>query len=296
MYNRPRFISQNGRTAIGWSFSPAERNDQPPAGAAFAPALFVLCRLPVRCPPREAGWCSGNGALRLELRSGSDCALPYGQDRALLILLATIAWRQRSRQVDLGSAYEILQTLGQSATGTDYRRLRERFLRLLNCRFRAWSVATDESVTADREFPLHEQAELWYQRPADAAQTKRFRNVITLSEGFCAEVRQSPVQVTMPLVRALVNAPVALDLALLIACRSHQIRPGRHVRIPVTGTGGLSDQLSEEPYLQERDFRRQVRTWLAAIKAAWPDCPAVLTQDSKILMICRCPLVTGTPW
>jgi hypothetical protein len=278
------------------------RGPEPPANVdrtfepAYAPALFVRCGLPLKRLRREqTTWRRSHGPLRLEIQVESGCEMPYGEDRALLVLLATMAWRQRSRRLELGSAYEILQNLGQSATGADYRRLGERFSRLLTCRIRTWSVAKDSSITSDRHFQIHELAELWCKRKNSGCDVSRFRNSIILSEEFCTEIQRSPVQIPMRLVRALLNAPGALDLSFLIAWRSHLVRPGRYVRVAISGRGGLQDQLSVKRYLQDRDFRRQVRTWLRHIKESWPECPAVLTQNAQDLLICHGPLVV-TPW
>lgn len=290
------FLSPPFATAAQRRDATSPSAGEPLVDPAYAPALFVRCALPVKRLSRsETTWTRSHGPLRLEVHVEPDQEVPYGQDRALLIFIATTAWRQRRRRLELGSAYEILHRLGLSATGADYRRLYARFSRLLACRIHTWSVAKDNSTDSHRHFRIQEEAELWYNHKDRHSGVSRFKNVITLSEEFCSEIQRSPVQIPMSLARALVNSPGALDLALLIAWRSHLVRLGRYVRVSISGRGGIVDQLSAKAYLQDRDFRRQVRTWLTHIKEFWPECPAVLAQNDQDILICHGPLVV-TPW
>jgi hypothetical protein len=64
----------------------------------FASRPFVLCGLPVRCPPRSTlVYERRNGLFTLQITGHPDFGLPYGQDRLVPIFLATLAVRHRVR-------------------------------------------------------------------------------------------------------------------------------------------------------------------------------------------------------
>ena len=97
----------------------------------FSSRPFVLCGLPVKCPP--------NGTLVHERRNGQfvllvtghpNYGLPWGQDRLVPLFLATLANRQRSRQITFDSAAEMLDTFGMQQGGSQYRRLIGAFQRI----------------------------------------------------------------------------------------------------------------------------------------------------------------------
>ncbi len=59
-----------------------------------------------------------------------DYGVPFGQDRPVLLWLATVAVRQRNPVVRFGSAAEILVEWGMQTNGSHYRRLQEAFRRV----------------------------------------------------------------------------------------------------------------------------------------------------------------------
>jgi hypothetical protein len=90
----------------------------------FSSRPFVLCGLPIKCPP--------TGTLVHERRNGQfvllvtghpTYGLPWGQDRLVPLFLATLAARQRSRRITFASAAEMLNTFGMQQGGSQYRRL-----------------------------------------------------------------------------------------------------------------------------------------------------------------------------
>ena len=97
----------------------------------FSSRPFVLCGLPVKCPP--------TGTLVHERRNGHfvllvtghpHYGLPWGQDRLVPLFLATLANRQRSRRIMFASAAEMLDTFGMLQGGSQYRRLVGAFQRI----------------------------------------------------------------------------------------------------------------------------------------------------------------------
>ncbi|MGH9439825.1 MAG: hypothetical protein ACRD22_18590, partial [Terriglobia bacterium] len=60
---------------------------------------------------------------------------------------------------------------------------------------------------------------------------------------------------------------------------------GHSVRIPLLGPAGLSQQLGTASYAVERTFRLTVSRWLRTVSALWPQCPAVLSEDGRMLIV-----------
>ena len=82
----------------------------------------------------------------------------------------------------------------------------------------------------------------------------------------------------------LANAPGVLDLYVWLVWKKWTLN-GPSVRIPLFGTGGLSDQLGTEEYSADRFFRRKIRRWLREVQALWPECPASVSKDSQHLVL-----------
>jgi hypothetical protein len=64
-----------------------------------------------------------NGTFRLEVIAHPEFGLPFGQDRLILIWVATLAVRQKSWTVLFRSAAEILEEFDMPRDGPHYRRL-----------------------------------------------------------------------------------------------------------------------------------------------------------------------------
>jgi hypothetical protein len=60
---------------------------------------------------------------------------------------------------------------------------------------------------------------------------------------------------------------------------------GHPVRIPLVGPCGRDEQLGATEYSLDRRFRDKILTWLAKVKAFWPDCPAHLTENRRFLIV-----------
>ena len=90
----------------------------------FASRPFVLCGLPVRCPPRSTlVYERRNGLFTLQITGHPDFGLPFGQDRLVPIFLATLAVRQQSQTIRFRSAAQMLDIFGMAKGGKEYRRL-----------------------------------------------------------------------------------------------------------------------------------------------------------------------------
>jgi len=116
-----------------------------------------------------------------------------------------------------------------------------------------------------------------------------------LSEAFYDEIDQHRIPVEREVVALLANAPGVLDLYVWLVWKTWTLN-GPSVRIPLFGTGGLSDQLGTEEYSADRFFRRKIRPWLREVQALWPQCPASISADGQNLVLYtarRKPAVVG---
>ena len=97
----------------------------------FASRPFVLCGLPVRCPPRSTlVYERRSGLFTLQITGHPDFDLPFGQDRLVPIFLATLAVRQQSQTIRFRSAAQMLDIFGMAKGGKEYRRLVAAFERI----------------------------------------------------------------------------------------------------------------------------------------------------------------------
>jgi hypothetical protein len=250
------------------------------------PVLFLACPLPVRpCRGKDV---FVRTTLRLEfrLRSASPFGIPHGADRMILLLLATLAARQQSPELDLGSAGQILRFFGLSPDGRNYERLAQRFDRVLRSSFEfSFRPLPNGDVARPRVMSVCQDRRLWFDQPAKSQ--RKFTNSLVLTDGFWKELQRSKVIIPMDPYRALLDSPGNLDLYLFILAQSQIVRPGQYVRIPLVGESSLASGLGVSGYSQPRDFRRRVRLWLHQIRRVWTACPAVVSSDANHILICH---------
>ncbi len=260
----------------------------PDHDAGYLLRPFILCCVPVRKPPKAAGeWSRRYGAAEFRVIPDSKVGSPGGQDRILLLLAARAAIEQQRRQINLGTASQILKTLGLPPDGRNYTRLEQRFRRLLGARMTCtyWQKV-DGKVSVARVSEIYiEDSHLWFQPRRKKAAPARFRNSLTLSEGFWDEVRRNPAFVDLAVVRRLLNAPGVLAFYFWLCLCSHTAWPDHVTRIPIHGPLGLKRRLGITGYSQQRDFSRHARRWLKAVQDLWDECPATLSEDGTALEV-----------
>jgi hypothetical protein len=71
-----------------------------------------------------------NGHLVLQVTGHPEYGPPWGQDRLVPIVLATLAIRQQGQTITFDTAAEMLETFGMQQGGPQYRRLVEAFKRV----------------------------------------------------------------------------------------------------------------------------------------------------------------------
>ena len=87
-----------------------------------------------RLPPQTLKYSRRNGRFLLEIVGHPEYGVPFGQDRLVLLWLATAAVRQKSPVVRFGSATEILVEWGMQTNGSHFRRLHDGFRRVFGSR------------------------------------------------------------------------------------------------------------------------------------------------------------------
>lgn len=256
---------------------------------AFNARPFVLCGLPLRRPPAtQLVHRRRNGKFSLHIVAHPDFGLPFGQDRLIPIWIATLALRQKSREVSFDSAAQMLDFFRLPKDGFHYRRLVDAFKRIFGATI---FFGTEEQSAAKMlidwtRFHFLDRMQLWYSTNKECfiGESDSSENVITLSEAFYSEIDQHRIPVEREVVSSLAHAPGILDFYVWLAWKSWTVN-GVPSRIPILGPAGLCDQLGATQYSSPRRFRHLIIEWLVRVKAYWPDCPAFVTNDRRFLIV-----------
>ena len=253
----------------------------------FSSRPFVLCGLPIKCPPR--------GALVHERRNGNFTllvtghpryGLPWGQDRLVPLFLATLATRQRTRRITFPSAADMLDTFGMQQGGSQYRRLIGAFQRVFGATifFGTDTRRSISPVVHEARFNFMSEARIWYSRdPEQRYLPGECQNLIVLTDEFYQEVVSHPIPTDLEPAKTLSSSPAALDLYTWISYRCF-VAKGEE-RIPIFGDFGLANQLGCVLYSRRRRFRERLEHWLNLVRAMWPECPAAISSDGNYLLV-----------
>jgi len=232
-----------------------------------------------------------NGQFLLQVTGHPDYGLPFGQDRIVLIFLATLAVRQQSQMIRFKSGSEMLDTFGMHKGGKEYRRLVGAFERIFGATifFGSDSQLGRARVVHMTRFAFLREAQIWYDHGTGRnLPWQHFENTIVLSEEFYKEVLTHPIPTDLDAVKLLSGAPAVLDLFMWLCYRCF-VSKGQE-SIPLFGKYGLTSQLGSIEYSRPRRFRAMVDQWLGVVRAIWPECPARITLDGHSLEIAH-----GTP-
>lgn len=253
----------------------------------FASRPFVLCGLPVRCPPRSTRvYERRNGLFTLQITGHPDFGLPFGQDRLVPIFLATLAVRQQSQTIRFRSAAEMIDFFSMAKGGKEYRRLVAAFERIFGATifFGTESTRKHAHVIQRSRFNFLREAHIWYNRdPTQEVLSADFENVIVLSDEFYNEVIAHPIPADIEAVKAFGSAPAVLDLFMWLTYRCFTAKSEE--RIPLFGDFGLTAQLGSVEYSRPRRFRAMLEQWLGQVRAVWPKCPAQICSDGQYLRL-----------
>ena len=254
---------------------------------AFSSRPFVLCGLPVRRPPAgQLLYERRNGHFVLQLTGHPDFGLPFGQDRLVPIMLATMAVQQKSQVVRFRSGAEMLDTFGMAKGGKEYRRLVAAFERIFGATifFGTDAMNSKARIVHRSRFNFFREAQIWYDHePRERVLSEEFQNVIVLSDEFYAEIVDHPIPTDLEAVKVLSAAPAVLDLFMWLVYRCF-VAKGEE-RIPLFGDFGLANQIGTVEYSRPRRFRAMLDQWLGVIRGLWPSCPAMITPDGRYLVV-----------
>ena len=262
-----------------------ERRESQSQSLGFTSRPFVLCGLPVRRPPADQLLFERrNGKFTFQITGHPQFGLPFGQDRLVLIFLATLAVRQKDQTVRFRSAAEMLDTFGMAKGGKEYRRIVAAFERIFGATmfFSTERSGTASTVVHRSRFHFLREAEIWYSRSTEGVAGE---NVITLSDEFYAEISGHPIPADLEAIKVLAAAPALLDLFMWLSYRCF-VAKGPEV-IPLFGPFGLTQQLGCVEYSRPSRFRAMLEQWLRTIRSLWPECPAFISTDGSALRIDR---------
>ncbi len=253
---------------------------------AFNARPFVLCGLPLRRPPTtQYVHRRRNGRFFLHIVAHPDFGLPFGQDRLIPIWIATLALRQKSRELHFDSAAQMLDFFHLPKDGPHYRRLVEGFKRLFCATiFFGTEEQTHSAPVIDwSRFHFFDGLKLWFNTlDGEPPSANPHDNTITVSEAFYREIDAHRIPVEREVVAALAHAPGVLDFYIWLVWKSWTIH-GAPARIALVGPGSLKEQLGVADYLLERTFRLTLCRWLRTVRTLWPECPARLSEDGSSL-------------
>jgi hypothetical protein len=124
-------ISQLLGERAGQAFEVRNRRRIADQDVAFGARPFILCGLPIRrLPIGTLTYRRQNGRFCLEIAGHPDWGVPFGQDRLLILFLATQAVRYQAREVRFRSGAELLVHWGMPTNGAHYNRLVDAFRRV----------------------------------------------------------------------------------------------------------------------------------------------------------------------
>lgn len=257
---------------------------------AFMPRPFVLFGLPHH-KPSENEYTRQNGELTFTLVSKAKYGVPHGQDRLFPLLVGSAfaaVGMPENNTFCFRALADVLELFQLPNAGVSHLRVRDWF--------RRWSHTTvycdritREGTRVAEEFSgyrLVNRYQLWSDDRSHPNQYTLFQNVVELDAHFANDLRKHQVPVRLDLVRALRQNSGALDLALWLSYRSYGLaRINREkISVPIFGNGGLFEQLGCA-IAQPKHARESLKKWLAAIRAAWANCPHELTPDGNSIIV-----------
>ena len=248
---------------------------------------FVICGLPIRRPKAgQLTFSRRNGDMVLEIEGSPRFGLPFGQDRLIPIMLATLAVQQQNKVVRFKSAAKMLEMFGKRTDGAQYKRLVQGFQRIFGATVFFGNDETRKApIWFGSRFNFLDSAKLWF--APDSNQETLFPddegNVVVLSDHFFNEIMQHPIPCDLGAVRVLAANASCLDMYIWICYRCYTAR--QEQSIPLFGRIGLINQVGNGEYTRPRKFRENVKSWLQQIRTLWPECPAQIASDGQYLIV-----------
>lgn len=245
----------------------------------FTYSGFALTSLPHK-PPTAQVWRREGHNITLVMQSGTDesgkhVGLPYGSyARFILLFLQTEAVRTQSKEIELGRSMRIwLGNMGLSIGGKTYRLVTEQARRISACNLRFFADSGGKQLASRGGFVktaismsnvLSDQPSLWQDR-------------VILDDDFYHALREHPVPVSEPALRAIGPRSMVLDIYIWLAYRLHALKRDVPVSWP-----GLYSQFGAG-YKHIRQFRPQFTEALEIAVAAYPEAQVSLDDTGVTL-------------
>ena len=206
-----------------------------PAATTHLHSILCTIYLPHRRTEPDLAWQRSNGeGATLMIQPTKDeqgryYGVPYGATgRLMMIYLQNEAYRNRSRQVELGrSMHAWLRAMGVDSSGKGYRAAREQALRIERSLV---TVAYTGPNGKERWQDTIIRGSFNLSPPDESAgrQQELFPQLIQLSESFYEALIRHPAVLFEPAIKALAGKSLALDVYLWLAYRLHALeRPSR---------------------------------------------------------------------
>ena len=256
----------------------------------FTPRDFVIFGVPYKSPGGSP-YVRKNGAQTFQITGGTH-GVPYGQDRLLVIWLATafkVCGSPETNAISFDSLATVARALGKDTAGRKLSRIKTGFLRL----FDATLLASDSRPGAIRRERYQLMRRMLLAREIASTRSNQFRmwpNVL-YDPAFAADVREDAIPTDLQSVRALGENMGPLSLYQWEAYNSYlharNNKPDRYV--PVLAMNGLLAQLGcrvkESDTRNWRNERAAMREWHGMVKKLWPTCPNELVRNGTVLVV-----------
>lgn len=245
-------------------------------------AGFCLTSLPHKARPLDEVWTRPGARVTLIIAPGHAMAkgkpmpigVPYGaRARMILFYLQSEALKRSTREITLGrSMNEWFGRMGVPVGGTSFAAIREQARRISRCTLTFdWNDSRDHAQFSivDGAFNLGGDIDGW--------QGALFEEVVHLSEGFYAALRDHPVPVRDTALKELSSQSMSLDAYVWLAYRLHSLsRP-----MPITWAA-LYAQFGAG-YGQIKHFKPRFVDAVKAAMAAYPE--ARVTEEAAGLVL-----------
>ena len=276
----------NAAARIATAASARAGEETPTLG--FTPKDFVLFGVPYKNPGTPI-YTRRNGAQTFRITSGVH-GVPFGQDRLLIIWLATafkVCGSPETNAISFDSLAAVARALGKDTAGRKLNRIKLGFLRLFDATF----LATDSRPGASQRdrYQLMRRMRLANEiAPSRSNQFTMWPNVLLYDEVFAADIRADAIPTDLQSVRALGENMGPLSLYQWEAYNSYvharHNRPDRCV--PILGASGLLAQIGCQVAERDTRFARAtIRKWHGIVKTLWPSCPNELVNNDTGMIV-----------
>lgn len=251
---------------------------------------FCLTSLPHRRLPDDRPWVRSNGDMSLLIepgrrprvkspRSADDYILlgvPYGaKARLILLYLQTMALRNNSPIVELGrSMNDWLDRMGISTGGSTYKEVRNQAERLSRCKLTfdyAGSIRGTKTKGHTNDTIVRHAIDL----RRDDGQGMLWDERVQLSETFFRLLKEHPVPVWEPAIKAIAGKSMAIDIYIWLAYRLHVLEKPTPVSWPAIydqfGSGRVKGEDEDVYRSRLRAFKPEFRTALRYALAAYEE-------------------------